>query len=79
MSGYTWAAIGMITAGAAALAADHYLGDRIRHAIEIRRFRRDIERHEQVETLVALVQAEIAEAEQRLRDCYGDGDGDDTP
>ena len=68
MTGWAWAAAGFIAAGFAALR----YGDRIRIAIEVRRFRRDMNRH-----LAALERLEnqIAETRRRMRECTEGGDG----
>ena len=72
MTAYTWAAIGVVAAGAAVYAADVLAGDRIRIAITVRRYRRDMERHL---AAVARLEDEIAEVRRRLRECSGEGDG----
>ena len=74
MTGYAYAALGLILLGCAAYAADKLYGDRIRHALAARRFRRDIELHEQHQALITRIQDEIAAAEQRLREHLEGGD-----
>ena len=70
VNGYAWAALGfgMIAAGFAALR----YADRIRITIEVRQFRRDMNRH-----LAALERLEnaIAETRRRMRECTEGGDG----
>ena len=67
VSGYAWAALGLIVAGTAAYAADKRYGDRIRHAIAARRFRRDMDRSD-----AAAFENALAETMRQMRESDGD-------